>query len=150
MSDSNNKSSKPSVKVVFRCNGKVLYYKTIKGIRDIPGGHIEFGETILEALKRELNEEIGFELDFEPELINDWSYIKKEKSIHNVYFIYLIDLKEELKFKSKECPDEIEFIWLDKNNIKEQNFLPEFEKCLLIAANHKKLDTNFKLRNTIK
>ncbi len=127
-----------SVKVIFRFGNKVLYYKTTKGVRDVPGGHIEFGENVLDALKRELNEEIGFNLNFEPKLIYNWSYIKKEKSIHRVYFVYLIDLSEPLEFKSKEYPDEIEFIWLDKDKIKEQNFLPDFEKSLLIAAEYKK------------
>lgn len=129
---------KLSVKAIFRFKDKVLYYKTIKGIRDVPGGHIEFGESILDALKRELNEEIGFNLNFEPELIYNWSYIKKEKLIHRVYFVYLIDLSKQLEFKSKEYPNEIEFIWLNKNKIKEQNFLPDFEKSLLIAAKHKR------------
>ena len=138
MTDLAKQYPKPSVKIVFRCNRKVLYYKTIKEVRDIPGGHIEFGETILEALKRELIEEIDFKLSVKPELIYAWSYIKKEKNIHNVYLVYIIDLKEELKFKSKESPNEIDFIWIDKNQIKKQNFLPKFEKCLLIAINYKK------------
>ncbi|MBU1176970.1 NUDIX hydrolase [Patescibacteria group bacterium] len=129
---------KLSVKAIFRFKDKVLYYKTIKGIRDVPGGHIEFGESILDTLKRELNEEIGFNLNFEPELIYNWSYIKKEKLIHRVYFVYLIDLSKQLEFKSKEYPNEIEFIWLNKNKIKEQNFLSDFEKSLLIAAKHKR------------
>ena len=127
-----------SVKAIFRFNNKVLYYKTTKDVRDVPGGHVEFGESILGALKRELNEEIGFNLNFDPELIYNWSYIKKEKSIHRVYFVYLINLSEQLKFKSKEYPNEIEFIWLNKDKIKKQNFLPDFEKSLLIAAEYKK------------
>src|SRR4030042_186709 len=57
------------VKIIFRCGDYVLYYRTRKGIKDIPGGHIHFGETIFEALKRELREEIGFELETEPPLI---------------------------------------------------------------------------------
>jgi len=129
---------KLSVKAIFRFKDKVLYYKTTKDIRDVPGGHIEFGESVLDALKRELNEEIGFDLNFKPELIYNWSYIKKEKLIHRVYFVYLIDLSKQLEFKSKEYPNEIEFIWLNKNKIKEQNFLPDFEKSLLIAAKHKR------------
>ncbi len=127
-----------SVKAIFRFKDKVLYYKTTNGIRDVPGGHIEFGESVLDALKRELNEEIGFDLNFEPEFIYNWSYIKKEKLIHRVYFVYLIDLSEPLEFKSKEYPNEIKFIWLNKNKIKEQNFLPDFEKSLLIATEYKK------------
>ena len=67
-----------SVKAIFRFKDKVLYYKTTNGIRDVPGGHIEFGESVLDALKRELNEEIGFDLNFEPEFIYNWSYIKKD------------------------------------------------------------------------
>ena len=47
-----NKFPKVSVKIVFRCGGHFLYYITKSGIRDIPGGHVNFGETILEALKR--------------------------------------------------------------------------------------------------
>jgi len=138
MSQQTKQYPKLSVKAIFRFGDKVLYYKTVKGVRDVPGGHIEFGESVLDALKRELNEEIGFNLNFEPKLIYNWSYIKKEKSIHRVYFVYLIDLSRQLEFKSKEYPDEIEFIWIDKDKIKEQNFLPDFEKSLLIAAGYKR------------
>lgn len=121
-----------SVKIVFKCGNRVLYQKS-GNIRDIPGGHIEFGETILDALKRELKEELGYELKTEPELLHVWSYVSKSKNSHGVYLVYVLDLKKEIKFSSLE-DSSLEFIWLDRSEIKIQNFLPEMEKFLLMAT----------------
>ncbi len=126
------KNPEVSVKIVFKCGSKVLYQKS-NHLRDIPGGHIEFGETILEALKRELKEELGYELKIEPNLLYAWSYVSRSKNTHGVYVVYIINLKKEIKFSSLEDPF-LEFIWLDKSEIKIQNFLPEMEKFLLMAA----------------
>lgn len=120
-----------SVKIVFKCENKVLYQKS-GNIRDIPGGHIEFSETIFGALKRELKEELGYELKTEPELLHVWSYVSKSKNSHGVYIVYILNLKKEIKFSSLE-DSSLEFVWLDKSEIKTQNFLPEMEKFLLMA-----------------
>ncbi len=129
----NKKELKISVKVVFRAGDKVMFHKTKDGIRDLPGGHIEFGETIIEALKRELVEEIDFNLKNDPELLDVWAYIRKNKNIHRVYIVYLINIgKKPKKFIHQEV-DDMEFIWLKKEEIKEQCFLPEMEKLLLKA-----------------
>ena len=79
-----NKSNiiKVTVKAIFRSGNYVLYYKTSKGIRDLPGGHINFGETTIEALKRELKEEIDFDLNFNPPLLNVWTYISSDQLTH--------------------------------------------------------------------
>jgi len=124
-----------SVKIVFRSKNKVLYYKAKHGLRDVPGGHVQFGETLLEALGRELQEEIGFKLTVEPKLINTWTYIPTDKTQHTIYIGYMLNLPEPRLFTSKEYGDSLEFIWLDKDKIKEQKFHPGMEQLLTQAAN---------------
>lgn len=131
---SEKKIPEVSVKIVFKCGNKVLYQKS-GSVRDIPGGHIEFGETILGALKRELKEELGYALKTEPNLLYAWSYVSRSKNSHGVYIVYTLDLKKEIKFSSLE-DSSLKFIWLDKTEIKEQGFLPEMEKFLLMATDH--------------
>lgn len=135
MEDTSNKFPKVTVKAIFRCGDKVLFYRTKNGIQDIPGGHIKFGEKILEALKRELIEEIGFKLEIEPKLLHAWTYISRSSLAHRVYIGYLIDIPETKQFESKEFGKDIEFIWIDKDEIKNQHFLPEIEEVLLKAFN---------------
>jgi len=130
-----NKKFEPKVgvKIVLRAGGKVMFHKTKDGIRDLPGGHIEFGETIIGALKRELLEEMGFDLKVKPKLFYAWTYISRDKSRQEVYVVYLADIgKKPRNFFHKERND-IEFVWLKKGEIKKQKFLPEMENLLLKA-----------------
>lgn len=55
---------------------------------DIPGGRIELGEEPLEGLKRELKEEIGYELKSEP-IILDASNIVNNKDRQIVRITYV-------------------------------------------------------------
>lgn len=137
MDQSSIKFPRASVKIVFRCGDSVLYYKKTNGINDIPGGHIEFGEDILEALKRELMEELGFSLISEPVLFHAWSYFSRDKSAHRVYFVYLLELPEKLQFKSLEEPDDIEFIWATKDDILEADIMAQQKEFLIKALDYK-------------
>lgn len=130
-----NKKIEPraSVKIVFRAGDKVMFHRTKDGIRDLPGGHIEFGETIIKALKRELLEEMGFNLRVKPKLFYAWTYISRDKSRQEVYVVYLAYIgRRPRKFFHKERSD-MEFVWLKKGEIKKQKFLPEMENLLLRA-----------------
>ena len=84
--------------VIIQNNEIVLVKKNggpYDGKLDLPGGTIEFGETPQEALKRELEEEIGIKLK-EYELITadsvqfDWIYNDKLLKCHHIGIFYKI------------------------------------------------------------
>ena len=83
-----------------------------------------------------MKEELGYELKIEPNLLYAWSYVSRSKNTHGVYVVYIINLKKEIKFSSLEDPF-LEFIWLDKSEIKIQNFCRRWKNFYLWRLNHK-------------
>lgn len=124
MNDVTSRIPRVSVKAVFRCGDYVLYSKSPKGIRDIPGGHVEFGENTIEALTRELKEELGFKLKKEPKLLYVWTYINRNGTAHRVYIVYIVDVSQKVRFSFKENQGGAKLFWLHKNAIRAQRFLP--------------------------
>ncbi|MFZ5438160.1 MAG: NUDIX domain-containing protein [Patescibacteria group bacterium] len=81
---------RPAVYGVIIQDHKVLLSKQWDGY-DFPGGGIELGENTIEALKREVKEETGLEVEVKEVIFADNSFFKlpfKEKFVHSIHLYY--------------------------------------------------------------
>lgn len=118
--------------IIIENNNIILVKKNggpYDGKFDLPGGSIEFGETPLEALKRELKEEIGIDLKT-CELIDadsvkfNWEYNDEMLNWHHIGIFYKVlsydnNVKESIEIDSKNN-DSFGAVSLDINNLKKE------------------------------
>ena len=91
--------------------------KNEAGFWNKPGGTVEFGETVENAVKRETKEELG--IDVEPiKFINFTNHIIKSENQHWVSLNYLVKIvKGEPRNMEPEKTDEIK--WFSFDNLPE-------------------------------
>lgn len=90
----------PAVAALFTGpSGRVLLVRTTKwrGLWGVPGGKVEYGERLLDALRREMEEEVGLEpreptFAFVSEIVEDPDF---HKPAHFVSFEYLARAESE-------------------------------------------------------
>ncbi|MFB6319481.1 NUDIX domain-containing protein [Saccharicrinis sp. FJH54] len=123
--------------VIFNPDGKVLLCKSHKWNDQyiIPGGHIELGETMEEALKREVLEETGLEIyDIELVSLTETVY---DRSFHERKHFIFIDYTCRTDSTHVVLNDEAEeYEWVDLKDI-DQYDLGGFVKKLLKEIRHK-------------
>ncbi|KKP92306.1 MAG: NUDIX hydrolase [Parcubacteria group bacterium GW2011_GWA2_36_10] len=125
---------------IILLDNKILLIKKARGpyigLFDLPGGSIEHGEDIGDALKRELKEELSVAvLDYSwfTNYTHQVSFIDADQEIdmHHVGLIYKIDkfdlknLKQDINFEDVAGA---EFLDLDKID---ENLLSQFAKIVL-------------------
>lgn len=94
------------------------------GCWEFPGGHLEFGETINNALKRELKEEIGFS-DFDNPIITNYTDEIKENNgnkTHNIELDFVIKVNKE-KINVTLSKEHIEYAWVTKESELLDNYI---------------------------
>jgi ribose 5-phosphate isomerase B len=99
----------------------------------LPGGHIDYLEPAIEALKRELLEEMSIEIknvDFLNALECSWN--RKGNPYHELNLVYRVDIENlSLKNPPKSSEPTLEFIWAPLEKIKNYKILPEKLKPII-------------------
>ena len=81
--------------------------RTTVGLWSVPGGEVEFGERVEDAVKREAKEELGIEITIE-KMISHWDQILPQSKIHWHCVAFLCKI---LKGKPKNLePDKVDEI----------------------------------------
>ena len=109
-----NKRPNVSIKILLRHKDKVLILRHKNGSYDFPGGRMEWKESILGTLRRELIEELNYSLKGEPSLFSVWNFISKDKKRHTVLIHYIHFLDKKPKLVSQE---NAEILWLTKKEM---------------------------------
>ncbi len=141
MGKNNNQQVKIGTNVFLIKDNKILLGKRIGkigyGTWCLPGGHVEYGESLIDAARREVKEETGItleNLDF-LHLINDHG-----KEAHYIHINFIAkDFYGEAKATE---PDKFaEWKWFEINHLPEkiffghQKFIPAYLKGLIFIDN---------------
>lgn len=133
-----NKFPEPTVSaIIFDPDGKILLCKSHKWENKyvIPGGHIEFGERMEEALKREILEETGLDI-YDLKLISLKESICSDNFQEKKHFIF-IDYLCKTDSSNVTLNDEAEeYEWVDIDQIDYYD-LGGFTKELLMKLRNK-------------
>lgn len=130
------------VVAVIEQNGKIL----IQHIDNteywvLPGGHVMYGETSLEALKREVKEEIG--IDINPQdcklfCFHENFYMKGKQLQHWLENYFIVKPQNPLPQKSWETEENdkgvlkhLQFKWVTRDELKEIELKPVTIKNLI-------------------
>ena len=136
------------VGAIVECNNKVLLHKGIdKDYYNIPGGRCKIGESSLNAVKREIEEEVGIlEEDYKLIYILENFFSENNLSTHELLYIYTIvlpsnhPLYHKNEFATNDNKKEINY-WISKDEIINLKLKPDVlphvinKKDLLIEHN---------------
>lgn len=84
------------VKLIIKSGNTILLirrkgYEHLDGTWDIPGGRIDPSEPLLDALQREVREEIGASFSAAPKLLRAQDIFVERKDLHVVRLTYIVD-----------------------------------------------------------
>lgn len=141
-------NARASAIILNEDKSKILLFKVEDG-RDyflLPGGRIEFYEDSLTAIKREIREEIGYDIDFKLCAIQENFVRKDNRKITQYSFCYKGIYKGIINSDRFVCKDNDNqyFYWIDIDKLKSYKVYPESTINLI---NSDKLEHNIEKMN---
>lgn len=125
------------VAAIFEYKDKLLIQKSEKdSFFSLIGGKVEIGESTIDALKREIKEELNYEIkEKKSSLIRVYENFFKynNNKYHELLYIYIIKLDSDDILVNKEeisCIDKdyVKFIWIDKKEFLKLEIRPNETK----------------------
>lgn len=90
--------------------------KFLPGVYELPGGHIDFGEDIVEGLKREIFEEVNMHINVGDAFFT-FTYFNKIKGSHSVEVIYFATFVNPIENIKLNPEDHSEYGWFAEDEI---------------------------------
>lgn len=90
--------------------------KFLPGVFELPGGHIDWGEDIVEGLKREIIEEFGMRIKV-GDPFAAFTYTNEIKGSHSVEIIYFASFEDPIENIKLNPEDHSEFRWVSEDEM---------------------------------
>lgn len=90
--------------------------KFLPGVYEIPGGHIDFGEDIVEGLKREIEEEFDQQIAVGDPFAS-FTYTNEIKGSHSIEVVYFAKFKNDVTEITLHPEDHSEYGWFAENEL---------------------------------
>ena len=124
---------------IIKHNNKILVHRNInKEHYCLIGGRVEIGEPSEDTIKREVQEELGKEIEIEGYISTVENFFEMNGSKYHEYmFIYQAEFKEDKDKLIEETLQNVEgknflrYEWLDLNKIDSYTILPKVVKEIL-------------------
>ncbi|MCM1404009.1 MAG: NUDIX domain-containing protein [Prevotella sp.] len=124
---------KQDEKILMLCVNDAEYYH-------LPGGHVKIGETSENALRREIKEEVGFDINIDKlVIVNEQFYHKKDSAHHAIIFYYVASPKSKVSTENRICMEQgrtklikNELRWVTLHELKNLDMRPERIKNLIV------------------
>lgn len=92
--------------------------KFLPGKYELPGGHIEFGETMEAGLQREFQEEFGVAITVsDPFYVFTYTREKDGVALHVIEVIYFVTIKDEQQTIQLNPEDHSEYKWINEAEV---------------------------------
>jgi 8-oxo-dGTP diphosphatase len=85
----------------------------LPGVFEIPGGHVEFGEDTVAALKREIREEFGMSINV-GDVIGCFTYKNEVKRSHSIEVVYFATFADPIERIVLNPADHSEYTWVSQ------------------------------------
>lgn len=120
-------------------NGKILAHRNINSDHyALVGGRVQIGENSAKTVKREMQEELGKNIEITGYIATIENFFEMKGSkyheilfVHQAEFINDEDKKIEYTLKNKEGKDYLQYEWLDLNKIEEYPLYPKAIQTIL-------------------
>lgn len=120
-------------------NGKILAHRNINSDHyALVGGRVQIGENSAKTVKREMQEELGKNIEITGYIATIENFFEMKGSkyheilfVHQAEFINDEDKEIEYTLKNKEGKDYLQYEWLDLNKIEEYPLYPKAIQTIL-------------------